>query len=110
VAVAPDGGLDAREPTNHRDDGYVTVELAARRTGEARAINTGKRPVAYDAPRWSKDSKRLLLTPKTEIKQDDWRTAGFIVVDVAAGIAQIGRLDDESIQNDDFFWNDDRPR
>jgi Serine/threonine protein kinase len=105
LSVSPDRSLEVGRTKKYTDD-YHAVELVDRQTGRIRSINTVKKPLTYEWPAWSKDSKRLLLTIR-DPRPEEWKTLGFIIVDTVAGTAKINHIADNSIVKGRFYWAGD---
>ncbi len=103
--VSPDGRYLAQRGKNFTD-GYDTVEITDRTTGERFSVRTSKEPLIGSVEAWSRDSTRLLVDIGNSVK-DDWQSTGFAIVDVAARTADVVSLREGSLKNVRYGFDQD---
>jgi dipeptidyl aminopeptidase/acylaminoacyl peptidase len=81
AVVAPKGARVAQRSRWYDDDGYDSVEITDRGTGDTFTVRTTKDPVeAYDF-RWSRDGRKLLGVLDKAPKKQKTVASGFVIVD-----------------------------
>ncbi|MFI7701258.1 serine/threonine protein kinase [Nonomuraea sp. NPDC049480] len=101
--LSPDGRYLAQRGKNFTD-GYDTVEITDKRTGDRFSVRTSKEPLSASLEAWSRDSTRVLVNIGNLVK-GDWQSTGFAIVDVTTRKATIASLRESSLKGITFGFD-----
>ncbi|MEU4223023.1 protein kinase [Nonomuraea sp. NPDC026600] len=93
--LSPDGRYLAQRGKNFAD-GYDSVKITDKVTGEAFTVKTSRQPLSAYVQGWSRDSGRLLFNVGNPVK-GVWQSTGFAIVNVATRQATIASLREGSL-------------
>ncbi|MFG1679077.1 serine/threonine protein kinase [Nonomuraea sp. NPDC049269] len=93
--LSPDGRYLAQRGKNFVD-GYDSVKITDKVTGEAFTVKTSRQPLSAYVQGWSRDSGRLLFNVGNPVK-GVWQSTGFAIVNVATRQATVASLREGSL-------------
>jgi hypothetical protein len=94
--LSPDGRYLAKRGKRFVN-GYDSVEIVDKVTGEAFTVRTSQQPLSAYVQAWSRDGERLLLNVGT-LAKDVWQSTGFAIVDVATRQVSVASLREGSLK------------
>ncbi|GAA5071153.1 hypothetical protein GCM10023259_069490 [Thermocatellispora tengchongensis] len=102
--VSPNGRYLAARGKNYTDDGYDSVVITDRDTGQRTTVKTVRKPLIASVWLWSKDSTRVLLAIEREVSTDNWRTEGFVIATVGQTAADVVTIKDTAVDESYYGW------